>query len=310
MKKLFYLIFAINITLTACGTAQTALPTHISTSTLIAIQNFTSPTSTIMPSEGKTTFAPPSVFFPVPTANSEQEFRIINLIQSQDCILPCYLGITPGKTTVQEARILLEDIKAGYIGDYQRRDGSTEYAFNLLKIGIPQNNLMATSEPEEVFLAQRISLISVDSIIQIIEAGVATKGMFPKYRDIWSRYSVAGIFSQLGVPDQIYLNQFDPLRAEYTYGQAVWAVYEEQGVVFHLYGTGKENNICPEKEATLVDLDLSLYNPDAGLDIYIDGRVQPTNRDVYLPIEEVLGITTTEFYNQVFSNPSVCFQTQ
>lgn len=263
------------------------------------------------PTEVKPTFAPPPVYSPVPTANSEEESQMINLLQLEECVLPCYLGITPGKTTLQEARKILKELKAGYTGNYQRRDGSTEYAYDLLQIGHPlQGSYSPTPGPLQLYIFQRISLISKDSIVQYLEAGVSTRDMFSEYRDIWRRYSIAGIFLQLGAPDQIYLDKFDPLRADYTYGQRVWAVYEQKGVVVELYGTGKENNVCPQKEASLIDLRLSLYNPFSGLDIYSGGRVPPTRRDVYLPIEDVLGITALEFYNQVISNPSVCFQTQ
>jgi hypothetical protein len=47
-----------------------------------------------------------------PTLSPDRELRMSKLLQAKDCQLPCYLGITPGKTSWTEARQILTDLGA------------------------------------------------------------------------------------------------------------------------------------------------------------------------------------------------------
>jgi len=44
----------------------------------------------------------------------EPLIRMIGLLRSNSCELPCYLGITPGQTTWEEAKSILDNLGAYY----------------------------------------------------------------------------------------------------------------------------------------------------------------------------------------------------
>ena len=69
-----------------------------------------------------------------------------------------------------------------------------------------------------------------------------------------------------------------------------------------------ENNICPMNEAKRIFVEMSLSFSNSSLKISSNGKVPPTDREVWLPIEKVLGLDTDEFYKQVIADPSVCFE--
>jgi len=250
--------------------------------------------------------SPQDLYTPVPTITTKEVERVVDLLHSHECKLPCYLGITPGKTSLNEAKAILKSLGGSQQGDYIRKDGATEYSYSL-KIGDPAA-INETPAPDSLTLAinHHVSLITDRDIVQIIGISASATKSLARFREYWSRYSAAGIFLQIGRPDHLYIDTTTPDWVEN--GRTLLVIYEKLGVVAELYGTGHENNICPESEATFISLRLSLYNTSSPLSIYSDGRVPPTDREVWLPIEEVLGVDEVEFYDQVISDPSACFR--
>ena len=268
------------------------------------------PSQTITPIISFTATPPVWATFlsPAPTVLADQELRMVELLQSKGCILPCYLGIIPGKTSLSEAKVILENIGANSIKDIARTDGATYHSYEI-RVGDPSViNETPEADGSSVIIYHDIDLVTVDDTVEGIEVYIAATKSKAKFRQYWSRYLTQEIFLQMGAPDHLYANVGNPLYKEY--GRDLLISYEKQNILIQYYGTGQEINICPENEARFINLSLSLYSPNSGLSIYYDGRVSPTNREVYLPIEEVLGVDTTEFYNQVLSNPSVCFKPQ
>src|SRR5262245_55202366 len=116
------------LVLASCGAPSTTVPSE-SGATL---------TPTFMPSSSSTptsdrnpnTLPTTPTFEPTLPATEEQ--RMKELLQAGDCKLPCYLGIRPGKTTLQDARAILEALGASYLGEYKRRiDDGIEYPYVL-----------------------------------------------------------------------------------------------------------------------------------------------------------------------------------
>jgi len=59
---------------------------------------------------------------PVPTISLDAQLKIVELLNTKDCVLPCYLSITPGTTTWKDAKSLLDAIGAEYTGQSQQGD--------------------------------------------------------------------------------------------------------------------------------------------------------------------------------------------
>ncbi len=231
---------------------------------------------------------------------------MVELLQSQDCVLPCYLGISPGKTLVSEAQLIMRDIGAFDHGDYVRKGGLNTYNY-MLWVGDPSAaNETPSPDGSTVKIYNHIALIASAGTVQGLGIDIIASKSMAKFRQYWSRYSTSQIFEQIGKPDHLYIGHTDPFVEEN--GRALLIEYDKQDVLIEFYGTSRDNNVCPELEARYIDLRLSLYNPNSGLSFLANGRVPPTDRSVWLPVEEALGITTKEFYNRVISDPSTCFK--
>lgn len=310
--QFFHLIFGPLVVMAACTSASPTMQrvdtTPSPTPTLTTITNFSPtvrPTSTYMLPP-----ATPVPSFPLPP---DDEVRMTGLLQSEDCKLPCYLGITPGKTNLNEAKAILESLGATHHGDYKRyTDGAMEFAYDLNVGEIIGTNGTANNNPGTVLIYHSVSLITNNDTVQIIEigAGTSTKQSLElqaisKFREIWSRYTSRGIFLQSGQPDKLFIGILDP--SNMILYPDLLIIYQKLGTVIDYYGTERENNICLEDKAQDIYMRLSLFNPNSNLRISDDGRVPPTDRRAWLPINEILGVNESEFYNQVISNPSICF---
>lgn len=296
------------LTLVGCVTPVSTLPPQPSAT--LSPTFLPSPSLTETPSS--TPVPMPSTPTSVPTLSPVQEQRMKESLQAGGCKLPCYLGITPGKTTLSEARTILENLGASYRGEYKRKlDDGIEYPYAFVVSG--RAGMDETPRPDGSIVAiyHSVSLITNNDIVQIIQVGagtagpgVSTENSIEKFREYWSRYMAREIFLQMGPPDQIYADVIDPQWP--PNGRTLFMVYEKRGAVIELYGTGRENNICPQgSEAHFINLRLSLYDPNTKLSIYSNGR---TSKDLGMPIEEAIGVNTKEFYNRVVSDPSVCFE--
>jgi hypothetical protein len=308
---LLFNVVVVLLALASCATPVATMPSKPSAT--LAATSLLSPILTPTPSRNPVSLPATPTFEPTLPANQEQHIK--ELLQTGDCKLPCYLSITPGKTTLKGAKAILEGLGASYLGEYSRKiDDGIEYPYVLVVGG--QSRMDETPRPDGsiVNVYHHISLITNNDIVQIIEVGTGTAGSgvstaqaLAKFREYWSRYTAKEIFLQTGTPDHLYTGKLDP----YENGSSLLVTYEKLGIVAQIYGTEQENNICPKNEAQSISINLSLFNPTTSLlTIYNDGRVPPTDREVWLPVEKVLGVNTTEFYDQVLSNPSVCFKPQ
>jgi hypothetical protein len=233
---------------------------------------------------------------------------LIAALQDGTCQLPCYLGIIPGETTLQKGIAILENLGgnefiSGYgPNPYQREtDGALLYTFEF--------NVDSTP-PRDMVLSHSVTLITDNDIIQIIEVGAGTivaesPQSLETYRAFFQRYSAREIFLQTGKPDTVSVGLIEHPN---QLGDDLVILYTKQNIAIDLYGTGLENNLCPNNEAKHIYLHMLLSHPNSTLDIYSDGQVPFTNQEIYPRIEEVFNIGADEFYEQVLSDPTVCFE--
>lgn len=245
----------------------------------------------------------PSPYTPGPTLTSNELEQFVRLLQSTKCQLICYIGITPGKTSWEEAKSTLDRIGASYQGEFPVEDGLEE-DFEL-KIGGEGSGITApTVETSvgELEIRQDITLIIVDDTVQRVEASVQTSKFVSRFQQYWSRYMVANIFMQFGIPDDIVAHA----SAGGGYGLAYY--YAKRGVVVEMNGTIQDNQICPGVENRNIGLHLILTNLASGLSLFKPGWIPPTDTKIWSQLDTILGINNTEFYHQLLSNPFSCFK--
>jgi hypothetical protein len=244
---------------------------------------------------------------PFPTLSTEEFDRVVALLQSEECILPCYLGITPGQTTWEEAETILENLGA-YFSFNTDEDGLTIHNVKLNTLSI-RGDIMATGTPkattgpQELEVIQSLQFTIDNGEIQRIRVRVHTSRFISEFQEYWSRYSLRELLLQHGVPDEIVMGRQTPKVT----GYGIILIYQKSGIIVDLSGSQQNHHICPQTETMRRSLRLTLTAISSGLDIFGPGA-SPTNRDLYAPIEEILGIDETELYNQLIDDPSVCFE--
>jgi len=206
MKKLLSLFFAISLTLSACGTASTQ-PAP--------------PTKTEAPSVAQTSAL---IITPLPTLLMEdQENYIKELLKpTPGCRLPCWWGITPGKTSWQETETLLQYLGAT-ISTFQMESGENHYAARFQKL--PELNLSffeSNSSVNRIFVGGNLS-------------GVQDQREFEVF---WESYSPKEIMSKYGVPSRILLDTVGTLGNTNIgkHGYTLWIFYDSLGLMVRYDG--------------------------------------------------------------------------
>jgi hypothetical protein len=298
-KTSIYHIFiaAAFLVLAGCTPANAITPQPSETSAP-SLPPSPSPNSTLKP----TSTWPPRPT-PHPTLRPEKALQLLAALQDETCKLPCYLGIIPGQTTLQDAKAILVELGGSGLGEYRRdTDGLLSYTYTL-DVG--------EQSPGEKIISNLVTLVPKDDVVQVVIMGA---GSMPSdsspisietYRTYWQRYSARQIFLQLGEPEKLSVNRVERL---YDRGADLIFLYSKQNIAIDLYGTGQENNLCPKNEAKSLSLHMLISYPGSPLNIYdLDGGVPLTDQELYPPIEDVFGVDGKNFYNSVVSDPSVCF---
>jgi hypothetical protein len=174
------------LAMTGCASAVSAtplLPPTIDVPTLAP-----SPTVTLTPPPTKIMFQ----YTPPPTLLPDQEQHMAELLQSQDCRLPCYLGITPGRTKLKEARAIVESLGAGLrFTEKNKTNNLIGYSY-VLDIGDPSVPKTTPGSSALVYQSLIISATVNDDMVQQIHVGIWTESVeisFETFQDHWARYS-------------------------------------------------------------------------------------------------------------------------
>jgi len=213
---------------------------------------------------------------PFPTLEPEQmQAFIANMLATNGgCELPCWWGITPGKTkwetvvqsfTEQDMRVW-EDGRLGlqyYSGQYQRRPMYVD--------------MMEVNFYHEEGVVQSIDVCN-DYYYTPLQDNFTT---------LWQRYTVQSVLSRYGVPSQVYLNLTTGAPCAGTgnfpnYG--MWVVYADQGFAIRYPGLLLYDHekwlVCPvfgqlkgiqirlqssDVVTELVDLTAEVYDPSGEL---------------------------------------------
>ena len=266
------------------------------------------PQKTLTAKPSPTLTQKPTAFFlpsptPYPTLPSSKALQLYEAIQNENCKLPCFLGVVPGQTPIQEAREIMEGLGGSYLGEYiRKKDEALSHTF-VFEIGNQQSG--------ELLITHSVTLLTNNEIVQVIivSAGTlvpeASTEAIETFRTYWQRYSARGIFNQLSEPERLSVNSINNDRQK---GSFLIILYSEENIVVNIYGTGKENNLCPDNEATYLSIDMYLSYPNATVSINDSNAVSLTNQEIYPPIEDVYDATTKEFYDGVLLNPSICWE--
>jgi len=169
---------------------------------------------------------------PRPTRSDMQLKTFFDLLQDDKCLLPCYLGIVPGKTTMDDASTILQNTGASIyaVMEYPYQNSSIQgYSYSL---------------DIEAKISQSIKLFVYDGIVFRMEVYVGSPfdQLFYKY---WSKFSIPAILKSHGQPDAVY-TAYNPHWEKQILGNNVAVLYHDPGIYIGNQGLPREDNlVCP-----------------------------------------------------------------
>lgn len=246
----------------------------------------------------------PATLTPVPNMQVEKISLLVEKLQNANCKLPCYLGITPGKTKLQEGITILENLGGIYFlsgygpTPYQRKtDGAYLYTYQF-GIGEPLS--------KGKIISHSVTLITNNDMVQAIEATAHPITYFSAepatetYQSYWKRYTAKEIFFQLGEPEYIYLDSSEKLSDQIVFQLIlIYTEQTKQTMQIYLSGFWQDNKICPNDKTMHTGIHMYLSHLNPSVDI---------NEIHAFSMEDVFGVTSNEFYEQVLADPLVCFE--
>ena len=244
--------------------------------------------STLIPSPTHTPALPPITPRPTRTAEEEQAFVREMLETNGGCELPCWWGITPGKTTWQEVR---ERLGFYYDGGISRPSGMRYHETAYGDVLYPP--------PPPYGYSIYIGFTERDGIVQSIAVFAdALHTKFPqRFAQDWHRYSLDQVLTRYGEPSQVMLELW-PTPPEPYYPYRLFIFYEQRGFLLAYEGPaipGETFRVCPNFDQ-ITSLRLWLRPPGEGSALLELANLDPLERAQMLPLEEVTGMDVQTFY--------------
>jgi hypothetical protein len=317
MRKLLFVIKTMVVLASLIGcmsTNQVKIPSVTVTATIGDLPPNVSPTSTQM-------YTPT----PLPTLSADEGYaRLRTLLgNNTDCKLPCWMGIIPGQSTwqdINEQLTMFSSIaKKLYI-----ETGANTWSTGDLTILYPNDNMAVEVSPYYLTATDQktIAVISIETRSYAIENGEFAGDVYgyATYNKLFKAYTVSGVLSSFGVPDQIYVGA--SLRGDLLitpgFGDyfEIYLWYPNQGIFMtykmQVEGSGNNYRFCPPNAFILGDLTTSGLG--AGYQevlLKLGDRYQgffPPSK--YLKTtEDAIGMTSDEFYELFRSPTDRCLET-
>lgn len=223
------------------------------------------------------------------------------LMTNGGCELPCWWGITPGITRIEE-------VQAFYTGYGKPMTiGPFHDDFSIYRIG-----LFARHDPAPLDYVVSQSFVVSDSVVSSIHIGATAPksisygdGPSPGVRyyegepvltksrhllEDWQRYSLASTLGRFGVPSQVLLAYDHPMCGNVYH---LGVIYDDLGILVEYSGEGQHKDdrmlLCPEMEKP-TRFHLVLAAPDSGLEFKEHMRYDTVS------LETVADMSPDEFY--------------
>ena len=204
------------------ATASRELPPSTLTPLPTATPSPTPPRPTLTPTRTPT---PSPTLTPLPTlAAQERETRIRELLKTNgDCELPCWWGITPGRTTWAATRQFIMQMR-GRTSDTPYHDGSIGHGVG----GFDTNDIYT-----------RVGILEREGVVDSVEVDVEGHYNQLVFQEDWEYYSLARILAIYGEPSRVWIQlAAGPVMPGSTMGYGVWLFYDHLGFLVRYGGSG------------------------------------------------------------------------
>ena len=305
MKK-FQAVFLF-LFLVGCSSNQispTAIPEVAATSILLPSETIVPPTQTVtaIPSTPLPVFTSTPFYTPLPTFSSTQAVENLRIwLQGVfDCLLPCWGGITPGKTTWPEARQILEQMS---------EFATVNISENInCDFGVC-NGIGWSLYPETVAEGSFFTKLP-ENIVNVVNINIQNEGT--EKINFLRNIQMQDVFLWYGPPPMLFFNVETNL-AEIRFMEIVLVYPERQFVIKYIKATelngdrvencGRDDRI----ELIILDNKEQLLSMDA---INNAGETRHLHLDArYKTLGEATGLSMNSFYEAVSTVNNFCIST-
>lgn len=272
------------------------LPPSLTTSKLTLTPTITQPLPTLTPIPFTPTFAPT-------LTSNEAQTLILELLKNDEiCHLPCWWGITPGKTTWEETKKFFFSIGVA----------PEPYIKNI-------GWIFSSPILEHDIQIQQYYLLDDTSVIEMFMVGVGmvqnNKAVFGEqvFAEDMQNYMLTDILSSLGEPEIVMVATYDDIPDPGWVPFHLLLFYSKHGVMIDYQGPrteqGDQFEWCPDQ----TNIAMWLWSPDpfkTMRDIFREGpNLTSDALSIYRPLESVTSMTIHSFYQNFLADNTLCIQT-
>lgn len=290
--------------LIGCSSNEPVSPTTISnvlpTSSSLPAETISPPTQTSTPLP---VFTLSPLWTPFPTFSQvagEEKLRI--WIQGTfECLLPCWGGITPGKSSWQEARQIVEQMSAS----------STVNVAENMNCDFGACNGIAWSLYPHTVAEGTFYTKFPENIVHLIHINIQNEGDAQKI-NLLRNFGLQEVFRWYGLPP-IFLINVETDLANDRFMELILVYPERQAIIRYVKRTellvdkvvncGQDHQIeltILDNKEQLMSLDV-IANAVETKDLHIGGR--------YKSVEEATGMTPNSFYEAISASSNFCIST-
>jgi hypothetical protein len=291
------------------------------TETVLALTPSSTPSPSITPSNTPTNTPTDT---PIPTLSLEEGHKLfLELIETNGgCELPCWWGITPGKTSMQDVTTLVTHLSS--IANY------TYLGKVKLNQAVGDLEIIQPGDSKDFSIRWMFSASSEDNIVTKIgistmaykETGDTLKKLYgnPYYNELLNDYTLPKILSSYGPPSQMFITADilypgvdSKLRPRDTF--KIRVLYPEQGIFVRysmpVESSGDNYLFCPSRSFVNMNLiapyldnnEIQTIMADSDWEVFFEpSRYNKSPK-------EAIEMTIDEFY-QIFRSPTdQCLET-
>ncbi|MBX3047707.1 MAG: hypothetical protein KIT46_08255 [Anaerolineales bacterium] len=206
---------------------------------------------------------------------------ILGSLETANCSLPCYIGITPGVTETKEALAIIN--KLGIL-----LEDKLSYTSSVGTLDLYYFRERFETELFRLFIASKDELVIYIRIDNIIT----------KPKEQFEESQIVELFKAQGYPDRIGIPQSEER-------EGIFLLYESKGILFEAVGGGIKNDfICFDN---LLTLSIYLYSEEYSEEYTMFNLKVSPQESYWQPIEVALGLTIQEFANLILADRETCF---